>query len=241
MTKKLLVGLAVGLGLSACASDDSDNFSPFDQQSVPTAEGKMDEPRACGEDSCLPMLCGYDCTAQGSQCKRGCAAADGRSSTYVRATFSGAHTSTIDTRDTAYEPVFSLDNVLVYGCELWDFSNQQYDGLEIEIEELVHSSFVVDPSDPTRHDRKLDAYIKDFTGPGSYRAEALFQARQDAPRFVGGDVCAIDVSATDAGGIQGTIECTIPQQGGASGSVGVKGEFACAANSMLPLFVRRVP
>ena len=225
------------LGLAACVAEDG--FSPFDEQSTPTGDEKSDEPRSCGEDSCAPILCGYDCTVAGSQCERGCASADDRASTYVQATFSGAHSSTLDTRQTPFVPVFSLDNVLVYGCDLWDFSNQQYDGLEIEVEELVHASFVVNPSDPTRHDRKLIAYIKGFTGPGSYRAEAMFRARHDAPQFYAGDACSVDVAASPSGGIQGTFDCTIAARDGTGASVAARGEFACARNAMDPLFVRR--
>jgi len=237
MTIKLL--LPWFLGLAACVASD-DERSPLDQQSLPTDDSKTDEPRACGAESCAPILCGYDCTTAGSQCERGCAASDGRATTYVQATFSGAHNSVIDTRQTPYRPVYSLDNVLIYGCELWDFSSQQYDGLEIEVEELVHSSFVVDPNDPTRHDRKLVAYIKGFTGPGSYRGEAMFRARHDAPLFYALDACAIDVAAAATGGIQGTFDCQMPARDGTSGTVRARGEFACAENAMDPLFVQRV-
>jgi hypothetical protein len=242
MNNKSLPWLLGLLAVVACASDGEDDFSPLDERPAPPSDdSKSDEPRACGTESCAPRLCGYDCTVAGSQCERGCAAADGRAATYVQTTFSGAHSSTLDTRQTPFEPVFSLDNVLIYGCNLWDFSNQQYDGLEIEVEELVHSSFVVNPSDPTRHDRRFVTYIKGFTGPGSYRGEALFLARHDAQRFSGADVCSIDVAASATGGIEGTFDCTIPAKDGSSASVGVRGEFACAANAMLPIFVRRVP
>lgn len=240
--KPYLAGLAGLVFVIGCAdSDPADDFSPFDEQSTPNPDGKSDDARACGASSCVPRLCGYDCTAGGSQCSQTCAASDTRADAFVTATFSGAHSSTFDSRNTPFDPVFALDNVLIYGCDLWDFSNQVKDGLEIELTELVHSSFVVDPNDPTRHDRKFLAYIAPFTGPGSYRAEAMFQARHDAPRFYTKDACMVDVDADAAGGITGTFECQIRDQAGGSSAVSVSGTFGCPINAMDPLFVRRNP
>ena len=223
----------------ACAGgDDTDDFSPLDTQSTPDPDGKSDEVRACGETSCVPRLCGYDCTATGSQCTETCAASDGRATAYVAAQVSGSYTGSFDSRTNPFDPVFALDNVLVYGCELWDFSNQTQDGLEIEFEELVHSSFVVDPSDPTRHDRRLVVYTAPFTGPGSYRGEALFTARHDAPRFYARDACAVDITTNADHTVLGTFSCTLPAGAGGSGSVTVRGEFACPVNAMTPIFSR---
>lgn len=239
--KPYLAGLAGLVFVVGCAdSDPADDFSPFDDPSLPNPDGKSDHARACGASSCVPRLCGYDCTAGGSQCSQTCAASDTRADAFVTATFSGAHSSTFDSRTTPFDPVYALDNVLIYGCDLWDFSNQVKDGLEIELTELVHSSFIVDPNDPTRHDRKFLAYVAPFTGPGSYRAEAMFQARHDAPRFYTKDACTVDIAADAAGGISGSFDCQISQQEG-SGTVGVRGTFGCPINAMDPLFVRRTP
>ena len=226
---------ALSLLLPACASTPSDEPHPFDTQSVPTPDdGKADEPRRCGDDTCLPSLCGYDCSTEGAQCERGCAASDGRSAAYVAATFTGAHASTLDTRTTPYEPRLALDDVLIYGCDLWDFSSGAYDGLEIEVTELVHASFTVNPNDPTRHDRKLLVYLKPFTGPGSYQAEGMFQARHDQPTFTTTDGCSVDVATDDEGGLTGAFTCDLA-------GVSATGTFACPQTAMDPLFVRRSP
>ncbi|MEJ7596959.1 MAG: hypothetical protein WKG01_03530 [Kofleriaceae bacterium] len=226
---------------AACADDPVDDFSPFGDQSLPNPDGKSDEVRSCGEASCVPRLCGYDCTAGDAQCSETCAPTDARAEAFVKATFSGAHTSTFDSRNTPFDPVFALDNVLIYGCDLWDFSDQKYDGLEIELTELVHSSFVVNPKDPTRHDRKFLAYISPFTGPGSYRGEAMFQARHDAPYFYSKDACAIDITKDASGGIHGALDCQITETAGGTGTVRVQAEVGCPINAMDPLFVRRTP
>ena len=229
------------LALAACAAED-DDFSPIDTQSEPDPDGKSDEARACGESSCVPRLCGYDCATSGQQCDETCAAADGRPTAYVAASVSGAQATSFDSRTNPYDPVFALDNVLVYGCELWDFSNQSKDGLEIELEELVHSSFVVDPNDPTRYDRRLVVYTSPFTGPGSYRAEGFYTARHDAPRYYATDGCAVDVSADASRGLAGTFTCQLPERaaggGTGAGTVSVTGSFACPVNAMTPIFSR---
>jgi len=233
--------LAFLLLVAACATDPADDdFSPFDEQSKPDPDGKSDEARACGASACAPRLCGYDCTTQGAQCTQTCAPTDGRAAAFVTAAITGAHTSTVDSRQTPFDEVFALDDVLIYGCEHWDFSNQIKDGLEIELTELVHASFAVNPGDPTRHDRKLMVYVAPFTGPGSYRGEGLFQARHDAPLHAAKDGCAVDIAADDAGGIRGTFDCRLPAREGAA-TVDVRGAFGCPINAMNPLFVRRTP
>jgi hypothetical protein len=224
---------------AGCASDpEADGFSPLDEQSKPNPDGKSDEVRACGAQSCVPRLCGYDCATAGSQCTEACGAEDARAQAFVTATVSGAESTTFDSRATPFDPVFALDNVLVYGCELWDFSDGSKDGLEIQFEELVHSSFVVDPNDPTRYDRKLDVYVAPFTGPGSYRGEALYTSRHDAPRYYAKDGCAVDVSTDAAHGARGTFRCDLARRDG-GGAVTVTGEFGCPVNAMNPIFSRR--
>lgn len=224
---------------AGCASDTpDDDFSPLDEQSKPNPDGKSDDARACGTQSCVPRLCGYDCGTAGSQCAESCAADDARAQAFVTATVGGSESASFDSRTTPFDPVFALDNVLVYGCELWDFSDQSKDGLEIEFEELVHSSFVVDPNDPTRYDHKLDVYISPFTGPGSYRAEAAYTARHDAPRYYAKDGCTVDVSTDAARGVHGTFRCDLARRD-VAGSVSVTGEFGCPVNAMNPIFSRR--
>ncbi|CAN5184874.1 hypothetical protein BH11MYX1_BH11MYX1_05290 [soil metagenome] len=229
--KNLSLCLLAALG--ACATEAADNnFSPLDQQSVPNPDGKADAPRACGEGTCAAMLCGYDCTTEGQQCTRTCAATEGREHAFVTATVGG---TTIDTRTTPYAPVWDLDDVLVYGCNLWDFSNQTQDGLEIELTELRHSSFIVDPNDPSRYDHKLDVYVARFTGPGSYAAEGLYAANETAPRAYTKDGCSVDVTAAADGGLHGTFACHL---GSEAGATELHGEFGCPVDAMSPIFSR---
>lgn len=236
MTKLCCLSLVL---FTACtSSSDSDDFSPFDQQAHPNPDGKSDDARACGDDACAPRECGYDCTTAGEQCTQACAAAPGRADAFVAATVEG---STIDSRNTPFDEVFSLDNVLVYGCELWDFSNQAKDGLEIQLQELRHSSFTVNPNDPTTFDRKLDVYVAPFTGPGSYSGDGLFQANQDAPRYFGSDACSVDVTATETGGLHGTFECRLASNGSSGGAIEMRGEFGCPVDAMSPIFSRWTP
>lgn len=222
--------------LGACATEEADDFSPLDEQAVPNPDGKSDDARACGDAACVPRLCGYDCTTPGAQCTETCAPSEGRASAFVTATIGGA---TVDSRDTPYQPVWDLDNVLVYGCELWDFSNQEKDGLQIQLTELHHSSFVVNPNDPRRHDRDLFVYVAPFTGPGSYRGEGKYRANQDAPLHYAKDACSVDVDASADGGIHGTFDCRISSQSGSS--VDMRGEFACPIDAMSPVFSRWMP
>jgi len=237
MNTRALSTLACLTLFSACAGS-GDDFSPLDDQSQPDPDGKSDEIRECGDQACTPGLCGYDCTTTGSQCTRTCAAEDGRSLAYVAANVTGAESTAFDSRSNPYDPVFALDDVLVYGCQLWDFSDQAKDGIEIQFEELVHSSFIVDANDPTRYDRRLTVYVAPFTGPGSYHGEALYTARHDAPRYYAKTGCAVDVEPDQAGGVRGTFSCDLPAQVEGSGAVAVHGEFGCPVNAMSPIFSR---
>jgi hypothetical protein len=107
---------------TACATEPAvDDESPIDTQSVPNPDGKSDDVRACGESACAPSQCGYDCTEAGQQCTQTCAPTAGRDKAFVRATIGNI---TVDSRDTTYAPVWDLDNVLIYGCDHWDFSSQ---------------------------------------------------------------------------------------------------------------------
>lgn len=226
--------------LTACATDpvDDGDPSPIETPSVPNPDGKSDTIRACGDTSCEARLCGYDCTTVGEQCTQTCAPTAAREQAFVTARVGG---TTIDTRDTPYAPVWDLDNVLVYGCELWDFSSQVKDGLEIQIEQLRHAPFVIDPNNPRRHDHKLVVYVAPFTGPGSYRGEGLYAANEHATHYYAKDACEVDVAAGEDGAIHGTFACRLPAAGGATGAIEMSGEFACPVDAMSPVFSRWTP
>lgn len=226
-----IAAIALCLGMTACVADSAEEDFQFGQ-SKPVADGKADS--QCGAESCDGLLCGFDCTTRGSQCTESCASADGRAASFVAASFSGGASGSFDSRSNPYVPLLTLDNVLVYGCELWDFSNQTQDGLEIKFEELIHASFTVNPNDPTKTGRDFSLYAGNFTGPGSYRALARFRSSSDATYFASNDGCSLDVAGDAMHGITGSFDCTLPAQAG--GSVAVKGTFACAENAMRPLF-----
>jgi hypothetical protein len=229
---KTSAAIAMCLVITGCVAGENEEAFDFDQ-SKPVQTGKSDGPSACGTDSCLPELCGYDCSVAGVQATEACAAADGRANTFVTGSVSG---SSFDSRSNPYVPVFSLDKVLVYGCELWDFSSGAYDGLEVQFEELIHSSFAVNPNDPTRTGKDFGLYIGHFVGPGSYRADAHYAASHDSTRFGQNDACSADVAVDSAGTVTGSYTCSIKATAGGSGSVSVQGTFGCAKNSMTPIF-----
>src|SRR5678816_1233878 len=193
-----LTALALCLFATACVTGEDLDFP----QSKPiNTDGKTDA--VCGSQSCLPALCGYDCTTKGEQCTEACAASDGRASTFVAASVSGSVSSSFDSRSNPYMPVFSLDKVIVYGCAVWDYSDQSHDSLAINYEELIHASFAVDPDDPTRTKRNLTVVIPTFTGPGSYKANARFLESSEGMTFVGRELCTIDVAADAMTGLTG--------------------------------------
>lgn len=235
------LSLALFTSCAAQPPDDGD-APPFETQSHPNPDGKSDTIRACGDASCEARLCGYDCTVAGQQCTQACAPTPASDKAFVRATIAGStgSSTTIDSRETPYVPVFSLDNVLVYGCELWDFSNQVKDGLEIELQQLRHSSFTVNPNDPTRYDHKLMVYVAPFLGPGSYRGQAGYAANEHSTTYFSTDGCAVDVTADTGGALHGTFSCQIPAAGTTS-SVRITGEFGCPIDAMAPQFVRWTP
>ncbi len=211
------------LAVTGCVADEAEEFE-FGQSTPEPMSGKSDEPTACGEASCPPSLCGYDASVAGEQAVRSCATEDGRPTSFITANVSGG--GSFDSRTNPYQPVFSLDNVLVYGCELWDYSDGAYDGLEVEYKELIHASFTVNANDPTRTLKSFGFYIDHFAGPGSYRASAHYQATSEATRAYDRDACSVDVTVDAAGTVGGTFSC----------SIGVSGSFGCAKNAMNPIF-----
>jgi hypothetical protein len=227
---KTSAAIAMCLVITGCVADGSEEEFEFGQ-SIPVQSGKSDEPRACGTESCVPELCGYDCSVAGEQATKECAATDGRATSFVAGSVSGG--SSFDSRTNPYVPVFSLDNVLVYGCELWDYSDGAYDGLQVQFEELIHSAFIVDPNDPRRVGKDFGLYIDHFAGPGSYRASAHDSASSEAVRYGQKDACSTDVAVDSAGTVSGSYSCSITSNGG---SVSVQGTFSCAKNAMSPIF-----
>ncbi len=229
---RISAAIVISLAITGCVSESAEEEFEFGQ-GRPTQSGKSDGPIACGTDSCEPMLCGYDTSVVGEQATKSCADADGRASTFVAGSAGGA---SFDSRTNPFVPVFSLDNVLVYGCDLWDFSSGAYDGLEVQFEELIHSSFTVNANDPSRFGKKFGFYIKDIVGPGSYRAEASYQASHESQRYAQADACSVDVAVDAAGTLSGSYQCSIDAAAGGTGSVSVTGTFGCSKNSMDPLF-----
>lgn len=229
---RISAAIVMSLAITGCVSESSEEAFEFGQ-GKPTQSGKSDGPIDCGADSCEPMLCGYDASVVGEQATRSCAETDGRASTFVAGSAGG---SSFDSRTNPYAPLFSLDNVLVYGCDLWDFSSGAYDGLEVQFQELIHSSFTLNENDPTRFARKFGFYIKPFAGPGSYRAEASYQASSASQRYAQADACSVDVTVDAAGTVGGSYDCSIDAAAGGSGSVAVRGTFGCAKNAMDPIF-----
>lgn len=168
----------LALGLVGCASTPDD---PDQHGGIPTPSpngGKGDGERQCGAQSCDASLCAFDCSHAGAGCTEACTT-EGRPSAFVTATITGAESASVDSRRTPYVPRLALDNVLIYGCDLWNFSGGKQ-GLEIELTELIHSSFAVNPQDPTRNGNRLDIYMSPFTSAGDYSAEGSYQRTSEA-------------------------------------------------------------
>jgi hypothetical protein len=216
--------LAIAFFASACASSATGDggFQPGGIPQPPQQGGKGDSPVSCGGSTCDGSLCAWDCSMQGASCTEACTS-DDRKDAYVTATASGGASTSFDSRNTAYAPKYALDNVLIYGCELWNFADHQ--GLEIQYTELVHSSFTVDPSDPTTYQRKLDIFVDNLHGAGSYSgAEGSFEMSNTSDQFTAQDGCSVDANPQD-GGLAGSFNC---QLGGTS----VTGQFSCPGNSL---------
>jgi hypothetical protein len=213
------------LAFAGCATtgDSSNDFTPGGIPDPTGAGGKGDSDIQCGASTCAGNLCGWDCSAAGQACTEACTT-DGRANVYVTAQ---AGSDSVDSRQTPYKPKYALDNVLIYGCEIWHFADGSQ-GLEIQYDELIHSSFTVDPSDPARYQRKLDVYAGRFAGAGDYKAEAMFVHSSDADaageRYVTHDGCTVHAAAAD-GGLAGTFSCSLATQSGATTSM--SGQFAC--------------
>ncbi len=229
MTNKALAIVVLGACATTPTGTDVDGHGGIP---LPMGDGKQDGEVSCGQRACSASLCAFDCSSPGALCSEACEA-DGLANAYVAATVSGAESATFDSRQTPYQPRLALDNVLIYGCDFWNFSHSdpKHQGLEIEYTELVHSAFAVDPNDPTRYHRKLDVYVDHFTGPGDYKGEGAFQSSSDGPRYFAADGCSVHFDATG----DGTFSCTL-------GSASVAGSFSCPGNAIsTPIFVAWQP
>jgi hypothetical protein len=230
-----MAAILMSLAFAGCISGDSEEDFSFDQSTPKQNGGKADGPVTCGDQSCDASLCGYDCSVPGQQAKESCATTDGRSATFVAASIGGSESTSFDSRTNPYQPVFSLDKVLVYGCNLWDFSGGAYDGFELQYEELVHSSFTVNTNDPTRTQRHFGLYMKPFAGPGSYRAQAQYRPTSDAKWYSAPDACSVDVSVDAAGTVSGSFNCA-GMGSDSGGTVSAQGSFSCGKNALSPIF-----
>ena len=224
MSKSYLACLFLAACATSPATPDVDGHGTIP---IPMGDGKQDGEVSCGQSACSPSQCSYDCTTPGALCTRACEA-DSLANAYVAATVSG---DSFDSRQTPYVPRYQLDNVLIYGCELWDFRGSHYQGLEIEYTELIHSAFIVDRNDPTRHRRKLDVYVPHFTGPGDYTGEGAFRSSSETANHFAPTGCSVHYAATG----DGTFDCTLD-------GVSVSGSFSCPGNAIdHPIFVAWQP
>lgn len=256
-----MFGLAGLLALSACGtpeddtpttgpegnaveSTDEDGFQEVDladQLGEAQTDSKSDAPSQCGTDSCSADLCGYDCSTSGQQCDRACDSADRDADTYVLFNVSGARDARLDSRDLEYKPKLALNNVLIYGCELWDFSSGEYDGLEISYKKVYNASFQL--GGPKNIGENAKIYIKPFEGPGSYQATGFYAAssaeRGERNYFWGKETCGVELEIIDGGAVRGEFVCgSVPnRQDGNSSTVRMVGEFECGIGSMNPEFI----
>jgi hypothetical protein len=230
--------LAVVFAGCATSADEAGGPKPGDIPTPMDQGGKGDGEVQCGTSACSNNLCAWDCSAAGQACTQACTT-DARADVFVTASANG---DTVDSRATPFKPHLALDNVLIYGCELWHFTTGTQ-GLEIELTELIHSSFTVDPNDPARFQRKLDVYVDDLKGAGDYRASAMFvhssEADASGGRFFTKDGCSVH-AAVDRGGLSGTFSCSLATAGGSTASM--TGQFACPGNGLdSPNFVSWTP
>ncbi len=232
LSSLLLFSLSTG-----CSSDDSRPEGPggYDESldDARDKDQKNDAVIQCGESSCAVSKCGYDCTVAGQLCERGCAETDTRSEAFVEFAASGAHTGVRDTRDTDYAPVLRLDDALFYGCELWDFTGSEKQGLELKLTELVNGSFTT--SGPRETGYEFFVYAKNFNGPGNYAAEGFLAensaARTDKDYYFGAEACSLAVSVA-GDGLAGTFSCDAVPHKTQSKSIALSGSFSCGANAL---------
>jgi hypothetical protein len=218
--------LAATAGCASNAPADVDGHGSIPH---PQGDGKQDGEVSCGSSACAASECAFDCSTSGQTCHKACMT-DERANAFVAASVAGAEQVAFDSRQTPYQPKLALDNVLIYGCEVWDFSAGNHQGLELEYIELIHDSLVVDPTDPTRHHNRLDVYVDPLAGPGTYRGEGSFTASDAAAaagrRYTSSDGCSVTLDAMGGG----TFDCALQNQAGAS--ISVSGSFSCPGSAM---------
>ncbi|MEZ4462866.1 MAG: hypothetical protein R3E66_24690 [bacterium] len=231
----ILVVVSMGCGDDSSQGTElaADRSSFSDQlDTAKKLQTKGDEFVACGSDTCEPSACGYDCTVVG-QCERACALVPQRDQTEVKLDITGSITTKLDSTEHAFEPVLSLDNVLFFGCELWDFSNQTRDDLEVSFAEIYRGGFAV--GDPENIGRRAVIDIRDYRGPGTYTANGFFSEssaqREKNDYYYGTDACTMTVRESDHHGIAGEITCDIPNKS-LPRNIRMTGTFACGMDAM---------
>lgn len=229
--------LAIVVGCGTDPAEDRPEGPDGYGDDLGTAEEKgesADRVIQCGGSACEPALCGYDCTSAGRLCPAMCAATDRRGEAFVEFTSTGDHAADRDSRDLPYMPVLRLTNALFYGCELWDFTSTNKQGLEIGYGEIYLGAFVV--GDPRDIGYELEVYAQPFTGPGTYKASG-FLSRSSAARdardyYYTEDGCSVTVEVA-GDGISGRYRCDkVPHRTETSRSIALSGTFGCGANAL---------
>lgn len=245
--RMFVFALAVMLTMTACGAtepeandgvDDTPERSDADYlaeaSDKDSKDGKADSPAPCGQEMCDRVLCGYDCTTSGTQCERACSSTDARADSYVLFNVSGTEDARLDSRDLAYVPKLSLKRVLLYGCELWDYSDGSRDALEVKYKKIYNGAFAVGQPESIGDDAYI--FIETFEGPGSYLASGKYSRNTNASKakdyYWDSETCGVEIDVLDNGGIRGEFVCgAIPNRSNNS-SVRMVGEFECGVNAM---------
>ncbi len=221
----------------------TDDFASQLADAKASQDGKDDEPSRCGEDTCQRSLCGYDCSVSGQQCERACAD-DDTGEVLVKLNVSGSISKEYSSENFTNEPILSLNDVLIFGCDLWDFSSGDRDDLVISYSEVHKGAFAV--GDTERLGPKATFEITDFQGPGSYQGDGFFTASSDQKKinnyFLARDACGFEVEKT-ATGISGNIVCAnLPitrfNEANPDASIKIEAEFSCGIDAMDPQFIK---
>lgn len=195
------------------------------------------------------QLPGFDCTTPGQLCTKGCYAKDTRAQAFAAFTIGGL---VVDSRSVPYSPQLSLDNVQVYGCNVWNFQRlldrdnirnpanfeEAYrQGFEIRFKKSIAGAFL--PNAPSDFEHEISVYADNFRGPGKYPADLRYVASDEARAageiFAKASACTLDVVADGAGGLKGTLGCD-PVAAKSGATVTVTGAFACGGDAMSPIF-----
>lgn len=217
-----LCALFSAVACSAPASDEAEGGTPEESALVACPEGQFP---------------GYDCSTAGQRCADKCYPADQRPAAFTRFVIDGR---AVDSRSFPYDRVVSLDNVQVYGCDLWNFQNPAHQGLSVQFETLHRGAFLA--SDPADFEDEVEVYAPNFVGPGRYTSDARYRPSDEASaeRQTYGQqgACTMDVTADGEGGLKGTFTCEPIASRGPGAAVTLTGEFACPGSAMSPIFSR---